>query len=74
MCVLYVCALRCHRYTQGQVHSMLRDSKSKEGVHKWPPDLMIVMNYGRTLSQDATPTSKNMTAACEAKFNRHISQ
>lgn len=69
-----VCALRCHQYTQGQVHSMLRDSKSREGAYKWPPELTTVMNYGRALSQDTTPTSKNMTAACEAKCNRHISQ
>ncbi len=69
-----VCALRCHQYTQGQVHSMLRDSKSREGAYKWPPELTIVMNYGRALSRDTTPTSKNMTAACEAKCNRHISQ
>lgn len=70
----YACTLRCHQYTQGQVHSVLKDSKTKEGAHKWPPELMIVMNYGRALSQDATPTSKNKTTACEAKFNRHTSQ
>lgn len=69
-----VCTLRCHQYTQGQVHSMLRDSKSREGAYKWPPELTTVMNYGRALSRDTTPTSKNMTAVCEAKCNRHISQ
>lgn len=71
---LHVCALRCHQYTQDQVHSMLRDSKSREGAYKWPPELKIFMNYGRALSRDITPTSKNMTAVCEAKCIRHISQ
>lgn len=33
-----------------------------------------IMNYGRALSQDTTPTSKNMTAARKAKFNRQRSQ
>lgn len=30
------------------------------------------MNYGRALSRDATPTSTNTTAVCEAMCNRHI--
>lgn len=65
------CALRCHQYSRGWVCSMLRNSKSREGAHKRPPELTIVMNYGRALSLDTTTTSKNMAAVCKAMCNKH---
>jgi len=69
-----VSALRCHQYTRGQVAFYVERQQEQGGSVQVASRADNIMNYGRASSWDATPTSRNMTAAREAEFNGPRSQ